>query len=196
MIYPNNKRVILAILLAICFISHSSVTAYYSGGKGGKGGKGGYTGRVRRLSTPKGSKQSKSAAVTFTSVHDAKHLLWNSGFSIAGSGKVVVSAADNTVIGSTHFSCIVTSLKDPLVAICDLVGCLDTSSSDDCILLKARFEIPDIFGGVPRCPPDLSGIISGGTGMYSGATGTFTSSSECDLPSKTSTDTTMVYLYE
>ena len=202
MIYPN-KRVILAILLAICFISHSSVTAeprpYRE--RGGEGGKGGY--RVRRLSPSKSSKQSKSAAVTFTSVHDSNHLVLNEGFSVAGSGEVVDEADHSVVIGSTHFSCIVTSLKDPFVAICDLVGCMGTSSSDDCILLKARFEIP-VFGDEPRCPPDLSGIVSGGTGMYSGATGTFTSTSECHMHGKTSTgehartstDTTVVYLYE
>jgi len=196
MIYPN-KRIILAILLAICFISHSSVTAERD--RGGEGLKGGD--RVRRLS-PKSSKQSKSAAVTFTTVHSSNHLVLNEGFSVAGSGEVVDEADHSVVIGSSHFSCIVTSLNDPFVAICDLVGCMGTSSSDDCIVLKARFEIP-VADGVPRCPPDLSGIVSGGTGMYSGATGTFTSTSECDMHGKTSegvharitTDRTIVYLH-
>jgi len=140
----------------------------------------------RRLSYSKSSKKSKSASVTFRSKHDEDDILLASppeGY-VGGSGVVVNEGGG--AIGTTHFSCITTK-SAPLTALCDAQGC--TSAGDDCIYFKARVDLSS------GCPSDVSGVVFAGTGMYIGATGTFTTTLVCNSDG-TTTDTTEIHLYE
>ena len=138
----------------------------------------------RRLSQSKSSKKSKSASVTFTSSYLEADLLSSYDSMIVG-GSGVLDVEGGGASGTTHFSCIGTKSAPP-TALCDAQGC--TSAGDDCIYFKALVD-SDL------CPAsDISGVVFAGTGMYSGATGTFTTTFVCNNDGTEIDTETIVYL--
>jgi len=154
----------------------------------------------RRLS--KKSKQSKQennasavASVTLTTIRDfstGETIVY--GDTSANDASIVglilspdIVEADDilTVIGTTDYACTVTRSVPVLVVLCDVVACATPS---DCIFVKARGEVN------PDCPSPQSGIVFGGTGVFSGATGSFSSTSDCEVNPGSITDTTELFL--
>jgi len=95
-------------------------------------------------------------------------------------------AADHTVIGTSDWSCKFSRLGPIPTVLCEVVACL---SPDDCIFIASRGVV--VFSG---CPVPQTGTIVGGTGAYSGITGSLTTTSDCTINENLITDTVVLLI--